>query len=88
MAKEAFDYRQRPNGDIVVFYNGRMAKLLRDAEAAAFLKAIADGDAQSVMAETVGDDESRPGAGPSGSGKSLGGDGRAHAHGEFRRRSS
>jgi hypothetical protein len=88
MANEAFDYRQRPNGDVVIFNNGRMAKLLRGKEATDFVAAAAKGDPQALMAENVGDDASRPTSGPSGSGKSLGGDGRAHAHGEFRRRSS
>ena len=67
-----------------------MAKMMRDAEAQAFLKAIKDADdEQAVMAQAVGNDgqAARPTSGTGASGKAVRGDGAAHGHKEFRRKS-
>jgi len=92
MATEAYRYATRTNGEVVIFHHGKLAKMLRDEPAQAFLKAIKDAkgaDAQAVMEATVGNDGqvawSTSGTGPSG--KGLHSDSAAHGHKEFRRKS-
>ena len=90
MTPEGFRYATRTNGEVTIFHHGKMAKMMRDADAKAFLKAIKDGDdEQAVMASAVGNDgqSSRPTSGTGASGKSVHGDGAGHAHKEFRRKS-
>lgn len=89
MKADAYKYATRTNGEVVIFHNGKMAKMLRDEPAQAFLKAVKDGDAQAIMAETVGNDgqNPNPASGTGGAGRGLGGDGAAHGHKEFRRKS-
>ena len=57
MAPEGFRYATRTNGEVIIFHHGKIAKMMRDEHAQAFLKAIKDGgDEQSIMAEAVGND--------------------------------
>lgn len=85
---QGFEFRERATGEVAIFRLGRMVKMMRGADAKAFLAAVAKGDAQQVMAESVGSKAATPpGTGPRGAGKALSGDGQAHGHGEFRRRS-
>jgi hypothetical protein len=66
-----------------------MVKMMRGADAKKFLAEVKKGDAQQAMLDAVGEKGARrPGNGPIEGGKALGGDGQAHAHGVFRRRSS
>jgi hypothetical protein len=88
-AAEGFDYRERKSGEVAIFNNGKLVKMMRAAEAKKFLEDVKKGEAQRVMLDAVGDKGAlRPGNGPIEGGKALGGDGQAHAHGVFRRRSS
>jgi hypothetical protein len=88
-AAEGFEFRERKSGEVAIFNNGKLVKMMRGAEAKKFLQDVKKGDAQQVMLDTVGDKGARrPGNGPIEGGKALGGDGKAHAHGVFRRRSS
>jgi len=92
MATEAYRYATRINGEVVIFHHGKLAKMLRDEPAQAFLKAIKDAkgaDAQAVMEATVGNDGqvARPTSGTGPSGKGLHSDSAAHGHKEFRRKS-
>lgn len=85
---EGFEFKERATGDVAIFHHGRLAKLLRGAEAKTFLAAVKKGDAQALMADAAGGPGgSRPGGGVTADGKALGGDGRAHGHSEFRRKS-
>ncbi len=89
-APEGFDYRTRTNGEVHIFHHGKLAKMMRDDEAQAFLGSVKDGDAQAVMAEFVGNDGQV--ARPGGTDKhpaadALHGNGDAHARQEFRRKS-
>ncbi|WP_084104712.1 hypothetical protein [Demequina sp. NBRC 110056] len=88
MSAEGFDYRTRTNGEVAIFHHGKLAKMMRDAEAQKFLDAIKGGDAQEVMAAAVGNDGqmARPGSQATSS-TSLHGNGEAHPHQEFRRKS-
>ncbi|WP_062071200.1 hypothetical protein [Demequina sediminicola] len=88
-APEGYDYATRSNGEVVIFHHGKLAKLMREKEAEEFLAAVKDGDAQEVMDRFVGFDgqTSRPGS----SGKhpatdALHGNGAAHGHTDFRRK--
>ena len=86
---EGFDYRTRSNGEAVIFHHGKLAKMMRDDEAKAFIKAVKDGDPQQVMADYVGNDGQAQK--PGGTGKSTGpdslhGNGEAHATKDFRRK--
>jgi hypothetical protein len=88
-AAEGFDYRERKSGEVAIFNNGKLVKMMRAADAKRFLEDVKKGEAQQVMLDAVGDKGAwRPGNGPIEGGKALGGDGQAHAHGVFRRRSS
>lgn len=86
---EGFDYRTRTNGEVHIFHHGKLATMLKNDEAAAFLDNVKDGDAQQVMADAVGHDgqHAKPGTGRGSAGKHLGGDGHAHAAQQFRRKS-
>ena len=87
---EGFERKDRPNGDIAVFHHGKLAKMVRGADAKKLATALGKkgADEQEVLAEAVGGSSTaaRPGTGPQGP-KGLGGDGRQHGHGEFRRKS-
>jgi hypothetical protein len=88
-AAEGFEYRERKSGEVAIFHHGKLVKMMRGAEAKAFVAAVKKGDDQQVMLDAVGEKAARrPGNGPIEGGKALGGDGQAHAHGVFRRRSS
>lgn len=90
MAAEGFDQRARPNGDVAIFQHGKLVKLIRGADAKKLTTALGkkDADAQALLADAAGGGgASKPGGGPLGGGRHLGGDGRSHAHGEFRRKS-
>lgn len=87
-----YKYASRTNGEIVIFHRGKLAKMLKDEPAQQFLAAIKDlpeGEDQDVMAAAVGNDGqyAKPTAGSGPSGKSVHGDGAAHGHKEFRRKS-
>ena len=86
---EGFEHKERPNGDVAIFHHGKMAKMIRGADAKKLLTALGkkDADQQQVIAAAVGGaaNAARPGTGPQGP-KGLGGDGQAHSHAEFRRR--
>lgn len=86
---EGYDYKTRSNGEVAIFHHGKMSKMMRGDEAKAFLKAVADTDAQQAMADAVGNDgqKSRPGGGPQTPGSSMSGNGSAHTVTEFRRKS-
>lgn len=88
-APEGFDYRTRTNGEVHIFHHGKLAKMLKDEPAQDFLAAVKDGDAQRAMADAVGNDGQGAGVstGPSGPGTHLHGNGQAHPHQEFRRKS-
>jgi hypothetical protein len=74
---------------VAIFHHGKLVKMMRGTEAKAFVAAAKKGDAQQVMLDAVGEKGARrPTNGPIEGGKSLGGDGQAHAHEVFRRRSS
>lgn len=83
-----FDYRTRTNGEVHIFHHGKLAKMLKDEDAQAFLAAVKDGDAQQVMADAVGAPNSpgRVSGGPSGPGSHLHGNGESHAPTQFRRK--
>ncbi|WP_297082188.1 hypothetical protein [uncultured Demequina sp.] len=85
---EGFDFRTRSNGEVAIFHHGKLSKMMRGDEAESFLAAVKDGDAQEAMAAAVGNDGqlSRPGA-QAASATALHGNGEAHAHQEFRRKS-
>ncbi len=85
---EGFEAKHRANGDIAVFHHGKMAKMVRGADAKKLATALTKkgADEQAVLADAAGTaGGSRPGTGPQGP-KGLGGDGQAHGHGVFRRR--
>ncbi|MGC4175845.1 hypothetical protein [Demequina sp.] len=87
-----YRYATRTNGEVVIFHHGKLAKMLRDEPAQEFLKSIKDlpeGEDQGVMAAAVGNDGqvARPTSGTGPSGKAVHGDGAAHGHKEFRRKS-
>ena len=91
MAAE-YKYATRTNGEVVIFHRGKLAKMLREGAAQAFLKSVKDlpeGEDQAVMAAAVGHDDQmpRPTSGTGRSGKAVHGDGAAHGHKEFRRKS-
>lgn len=89
MSAEGYRYGTRTNGEVAIFHHGKLAKLLRDEAAQEFLAAVKDGDEQAVMAATVGNDGqvARPTSGTGRGGPHYAGDGVAHAHKEFRRKS-
>jgi hypothetical protein len=87
-----YKYATRTNGEVVIFHRGKLAKMLRDEPAQEFLKSIKDlpeGEDQGIMAAAVGHDDQlpRPTSGTGASGKQVHGDGAAHGHKEFRRKS-
>ncbi|WP_062518360.1 hypothetical protein [Demequina gelatinilytica] len=88
-APEGFDYRTRTNGEVHIFHHGKLAKMLREGPAEDFLAAVKDGDAQEAMAAAVGNDGQGGGVQGSatGPGTHLHGNGTAHPHQEFRRKS-
>lgn len=83
-----FDFRTRANGEVHIFHQGKLAKMLKDKEAQAFLAAVKDGDAQQIMDDAVGGQNStgRVAGGPSGPGAHLHGNGAGHAPTQFRRK--
>ncbi len=85
---KGFDYRTRTNGEVHIFSNGKLAKMLKDEDAQAFLKAIIDGDEQEVMADAVGTGSQggKLAGGPTGPGSHLHGNGQSHAPQQFRRK--
>ncbi|MDE0571850.1 hypothetical protein ON058_00275 [Demequina sp. B12] len=86
---EGYDYRTRTNGEVAIFHHGKLAKLMREQEAQEFLGAVKDGDAQEVMARFVGFDgqAERPGStGKHPAADALHGNGEAHGHQDFRRK--
>ncbi len=89
MSHDEYRFSTRPSGDVVIFHQGKLAKLLRDSQAAEFLAAVKDGDPQEAMAQVVGHEgqSSRPGGSLAGPGGGAHGDGMAHGHKEFRRKS-
>ncbi|MEX0827122.1 MAG: hypothetical protein WD184_10285 [Acidimicrobiia bacterium] len=50
-----FTFATRKNGEVVISHHGRVATVLRGERAAKFLRAIATGDPQHVMARATGD---------------------------------
>lgn len=86
---EGFERKDRPNGDIAIFHHGKLAKMVKGADAKKLTTALGkkDADEQELLSEAAGaNNAARPGTGPQGP-KGLGGDGVAHGHGEFRRKS-
>ena len=53
-APSGFTYVTRKNGEVVISHHGRVATLLRGERAAKFLKAVAEGDPQQLMARATG----------------------------------
>lgn len=53
-AKTGFSYATRKNGEVVISRHGRVATMLRGERAAKFLKGVAEGDPQQVMARATG----------------------------------
>lgn len=49
-----FRFVQRDNGSVIITHEGQHASTLRGRRAAAFLEAVAAGDAQLVMARWTG----------------------------------
>lgn len=87
-AKQGYDHRVRPNGEVHIFANGKMVKLVRGDDAKALVAALESGDAQELLAAAAGGSSgSRPGVGASSSGAHLHGNGEAHAPQQFRRKS-
>ncbi|MCB2412829.1 hypothetical protein LGT39_08220 [Demequina sp. TTPB684] len=83
-----FDYRTRTNGEVHIFHQGKLAKMLKDEDAQKFLAAIKDGDPQQIMDDAVGAQHSngRVSGGPTGPGSHLHGNGAGHAPTQFRRK--
>lgn len=87
-ASQGYDHKTRPNGEVHIFRNGKMVKLVRGEDAAALVKALEGGDVQSLLADAAGATAGgRPGAGTSSGGAHLHGNGEAHAPQQFRRKS-
>ena len=86
---EGFDYRTRTNGEVAIFHHGKLAKMMREDEAQDFLGQVKGNDAQEVMARFVGNDgqAAKPGTGAHPAVDALHGNGEAHPHQEFRRKS-
>ncbi|WP_062379396.1 hypothetical protein [Demequina pelophila] len=86
---EGFRFATRTNGEVTIFHHGKLAKMLKDESAQQFLAAVKDGDDQQVMADWVGNDGQGGGVAGSaqGPGTHLHGNGEAHPHQEFRRKS-
>ncbi|GAA3183694.1 MULTISPECIES: hypothetical protein [Streptomyces] len=53
-AANGFGYEERGDGAVLVHHHGRRAAVLRGARAARFLREVASGDAQLVMARWTG----------------------------------
>lgn len=84
---EGYQYKSRKTGEVAIFHHGRLAVLLKDKQAEAFLKNVKKGDAQQVMAEAAGHTHpDRPGVSAGGTGQHLHRDATGHAHKEFRRK--
>ena len=85
---KGFDFRTRPNGEVHIFSQGKLAKMLKDEDAAAFIAAAEKGDVQELMAEAIGGAGygSRAAGGPTGPGSTLHGNGASHAPAVFRRK--
>ena len=85
---KGYDYRTRTNGEVHIFSQGKLAKMLKDEEAQAFLKAVVEGDPQEAMADAVGWDtrSTRVADGRTGPGTNLHGNGASHAPQQFRRK--
>lgn len=89
MSAEGYRYGTRTNGEVAIFHHGKLAKMLRDEAAQEFLAAVKEGDEQAVMAAAAGNDGqmARPTSGTGVQGRNVRGDGAAHGHKEFRRKS-
>ncbi|WP_062077593.1 hypothetical protein [Demequina globuliformis] len=87
-APEGYDYRTRSNGEVAIFHHGKLSTLMRGDDAAGFLEALSDGEPQEVMARFAGNDgqNEHPGGGAGAPGVGLHGNGEAHAHQDFRRK--
>ena len=85
---KGYDYRTRTNGEVHIFSQGKLAKMLKGDDAKAFLAAVDKGDAQELMADAIGGagSGSRVAGGPSGPGTNLHGNGTSHAPTVFRRK--
>ena len=83
-----YDFRTRPNGEVHIFSQGKLAKMLKGKDAETFRAAAEKGDAQELMAEAVGGSGfgGRAAGGPSGPGSNLHGNGSSHAPTVFRRK--
>lgn len=88
-APEGYRFTARNNGEVAIFHHGKLAKMLKEDAAQEFLTAVKKGDEQEVMGVAVGNDgqTARPGGGPQGPDGAARGNGTAHGHKEFRRRS-
>jgi hypothetical protein len=86
---EGYRFTARTNGEVAIFHHGKLAKMLKDDAAQEFLAAVKKGDEQKVMGAAVGNDgqAARPGGGPQGLDGGMRGNGAAHGHKEFRRKS-
>jgi hypothetical protein len=56
-APKGFSYVTRKGGEVVISHHGRLATVLRGERAAKFLRAVAEGDPQQVMARATGNYE-------------------------------
>lgn len=86
---EGYRFTARTNGEVAIFHHGKLAKMLRGEAAQGFLVAVKEGDEQEVMGAAVGNDgqAARPGGGPQDLDGGMRGNGAAHGHKEFRRKS-
>ncbi len=86
--QKGFDFRTRTNGDVHIFSQGKLAKMLKGEDAVAFLAATQDGDAQELMADAVGGSGfgSRAAGAQGGPGSHMHGNGASHAPQQFRRK--
>ncbi len=87
-AAEGFEYRSRTTGEVAIFQHGKLAVMLRDKDAAKFLKDVEKGEPQEVMAEAAGNHKQggKPGVGSQGPGSNMHGDAKGHPVKEFRRK--
>ena len=85
---KGFDFRTRTNGEVHIFSQGKLAKMLKGEDAVAFLAAAEKGDPQELMAEAIGGSGfgGRAAGGASSGGTNLHGNGASHAPTVFRRK--
>jgi hypothetical protein len=53
-AARGFAYEERGDGSVVILHHGRVAAVLRGGRAAQFVREVAEGDPQLVMARWTG----------------------------------